>query len=198
MATLSKLIITASWAALLFVGFGFAWQYEATPGRAAKAPSDWPAGSSIPIDGRRPTLIMFAHPQCPCTRASLDLLSSIRSGNNAAAVYVVIVQPPGLEGGLDQSPLAAQAKAISGVRVLADNGSEARRFGAATSGEVLLYTKEGQRLFSGGITSARGHVGPSKGAAGISAYLQHGTIPSPAMPVFGCSLLGAASSVNPR
>ena len=49
-----------------------------------------------------------------------------------------------------------QAEAIPGVRIWTDVGAvEARRFGAATSGLVLVYDASGRLVFQGGITPAR-------------------------------------------
>ena len=48
-----------------------------------------------------------------------------------------------------------------------DDGAEARRFGAETSGQTLLYDARGALAFSGGITGARGHAGDNAGRASL-------------------------------
>jgi hypothetical protein len=89
--------------------------------------------------------------------------------------------------------LWTDAAAIPGVRVIADrNGSEVSRFGAATSGQTLLYDPAGRLVFNGGITAARGHFGPNDGVDAIVSLLEHGTARHHSAPVFGCSLLGGA------
>jgi hypothetical protein len=75
------------------------------------------------------------------------------------------------------------------VTVLRDDGGvEAARFGAHTSGAVLLYDAGGKLAFNGGITLARGHAGDSPGAERIAALVSGGVPALAAAPVFGCAL----------
>jgi hypothetical protein len=76
------------------------------------------------------------------------------------------------------------------VTVLDDvDGTEARRFGALTSGQVVVYDADGRLRFSGGITPARGHAGDNAGRSAIIALLEGASSASVETPVFGCSLL---------
>ena len=52
--------------------------------------------------------------------------------------------------------------------VLDPGGAEARRFGVATSGHVLLYDTRGDLIFSGGITPGRGEQGDNAGPGGVA------------------------------
>ena len=73
-------------------------------------------------------------------------------------------EPSGAPDGWADSDIARDAAAIPGVLTFRDeDGDEARRFGAATSGHVMLYDAAGRLHFSGGITPARGHEGDSLG-----------------------------------
>jgi hypothetical protein len=102
---------------------------------------------------------------------------------------VVFVNPASVEEGWDQTDLWKTAESIPGVQVVRDiDGIEARRFGATTSGETILYSQRGERLFSGGITSARGHAGDNAGRTAIEAYLKNGSSDFSQTPVFGCPL----------
>jgi hypothetical protein len=70
-------------------------------------------------------------------------------------------------------------------------GVEAKRFGARTSGEVLLYSAVGRLLFFGGITGSRGHEGDNYGLTSLASFLT--ATPSESAvtagsPVFGCAL----------
>jgi hypothetical protein len=56
-------------------GLPVIWAWENTPGAAGDAPAQWPADSGLSRAGDAPTLILFAHPQCACTRASLGGLA---------------------------------------------------------------------------------------------------------------------------
>jgi hypothetical protein len=65
----------------------------------------------------------------------------------------------------------------------------ARRFGASTSGQTLLYNMAGRLVFNGGITIARGHSGSNDGRDAVVALLS-GLVPMHTItPVFGCSLV---------
>ncbi len=80
-----------------------------------------------------------------------------------------------------------------------EDGDEARRFGAATSGHVMLYDAAGRLHFSGGITPARGHEGDSLGRDAvidlIEAYRSAGRRCSP---VFGCPLATPRTAPGPE
>src|SRR5215472_11422328 len=106
------------------------------------------------------------------------------------AAHVLFVDPPGVSEGWDQTDLWSTAVAIPGVDVMRDRGGiEARRFGATTSGQVLLYDGAGRLMFRGGITSARGHEGDNVGRARIAALLAHSDATPRQSPVFGCPLV---------
>jgi hypothetical protein len=82
------------------------------------------------------------------------------------------------------------AAIIPGVRVLKDpDGEEARRFGASTSGQTLLYDLNGHLMFNGGITAGRGHIGPNGGWDAILSLLDRGTPQRNTTAVFGCPLV---------
>jgi hypothetical protein len=103
----------------------------------------------------------------------------------------VFIKPNKIEGGWVRTSLWKAAANIPGVTVLRDDsGREAARFGAATSGQVLLYGADGHLQFSGGTTAARGKAGESRGRTSLVALL-NGDHPSDLRtPVFGCDLFG--------
>jgi len=70
-------------------------------------------------------------------------------------------------------------------------GAEAKRFGAETSGAVVLYDRAGRLVFHGGITAARGHEGDSFGQQRIAALLTGARADRTDAPVFGCALDGS-------
>jgi hypothetical protein len=67
-------------------------------------------------------------------------------------------------------------------------GCEAARFGAQTSGDVLLYGADARLLFRGGITPGRGHVGDNPGWDAIIRLISGGSTSLSEAPVFGCPL----------
>jgi hypothetical protein len=173
-------------------GFGIwkAERYANTPGKSATGEAQWPAGSALTREPKRATLVMFVHPQCPCSRASIGELSQImaHSGGRLQA-YVLFVRPDGIAPGWEQTDLWRSAAVLPDVKVLVDpSGRQARQFQAATSGQTFLYDAEGRLLFRGGITSARGHLGDNAGQEAILSLLEKGQTHSPTTPVFGCQL----------
>jgi hypothetical protein len=168
-------------------------RYSNTPGDGGTAPMAWPADSQIPFDASRPTLVMFAHPRCPCTQASLGelevLLAQVPGRLN---VRVMFLKPADTVTNWEKSALWRKAAAIPGVSVYTDNaGVEARRFHSETSGQTLLYDRSGALQFQGGITLARGHAGDNPGRSAVKELLLAGQAARVKTPVFGCSLFEA-------
>jgi hypothetical protein len=89
-----------------------------------------------------------------------------------------------------QSALWQAAAAIPGVEIVADHDRRiAAQFGSSTSGQVHLFDREGRRIFSGGITAARGHAGENPGRNYVVALTRGEVCAATPTPVFGCSLL---------
>ena len=179
------------WIAAVASGLGFLLRYESTPGRVGVIGASWPATSSIQRSEPNPTLVMLAHPHCPCTRASIGELAQIVADTQGKLnAYVLFTKPPGAGADWDDTELRRSAAAIPGVKVVTDaDGSEARRFGAETSGHTLLFDRDGALLFSGGITASRGHAGRSAGESAIIAAVNGERNDRTRTPVFGCSLI---------
>ena len=176
---------------LLVVGaMGFLSTYKNTAGNSNDAPARWPSDSRIESEPGLPVLVMFAHPMCSCTRASLSELRVLVSEfRGRFTPYVLSALPQGVGQEWMSSNLWKSAESIAGVRVMRDvEEYEARLFGARTSGHVVLYDGSGRLLFSGGITGARGHVGDNYGRQQVSSLLRKHTASTAEGPVFGCSL----------
>jgi hypothetical protein len=168
------------------------WTYQTTPGAAAEPPARWPSASTLADPSRRPTLLLIAHPHCPCTRASVGELGRLmaRLGERVSA-HVLVYRPRDFAAGWERTDVWDTAARIPGVSVHVDvDGAEAARFGAATSGQVLLYDTAGRRRFSGGLTNARGHVGESPAQERIAAIVEGGETEDATARVFGCALAG--------
>ena len=191
-------VACAVWASAILTGLAILTAYENAPGDQGEPPALWPEATSLHRTQGVMTLLMVAHPICPCTRASLGELARIvaRAGGRLHA-YVLFVSPEGADSTWSRGDLWNEAAAIPGVSVVEDHdGMEADRFGVAVSGHVLLYDARGRLSFSGGITPARGHSGDSTGRAAVLALLE-GRSPSHSRSfVFGCSLLGAADRAH--
>src|SRR5687767_4815046 len=106
---LSGLLLVAGWLAAVAAGHAWLQRYEATAGPAPAAAPAWPAGAGPDPTPGRPTLLMFAHPHCPCTRAALAELAWIVSRADGADVRLFVVAPPGAPADWADSPLARAA-----------------------------------------------------------------------------------------
>lgn len=178
------------WIGLLACGWYALTRHEVTPGAMGRVPERWPADSGLSFDPHRPLLVLFAHRNCPCTRATLHELEHIlRQADAKARVVVVLVSPEEANADRVGAGIEEWARSLAGVEVALDpDGIEARRFRVRTSGHVLLYGADGRLLFSGGITEARGHAGESVGRQAILARLRDGVSTQKSVPVFGCPL----------
>lgn len=178
------------WAAVVATGLWFLWGYENAPGEPGKPPRQWPSVSRIQLGRSNPTLVMLAHPRCPCTRASIGELARIMAhGEGRLNAHVLFVRPAGFDDDWERSDLWQSAAGIPGVNVVSDpDGAEAHLFNAATSGQTALYNTEGQLIFSGGITGARGHHGDNAGQSAIIAIVTAAVPERTETAVFGCPL----------
>jgi hypothetical protein len=180
------------WAVLVLGGFGYLVHYTATAGVGDRGASDWPSGADVMRKGGVATLLVFMHPACPCSRATVVELARLlaRVGPKVETV-AMFVRPERFEEGWERTELWESAARIPGVRCVVDpGGNEARRFGAATSGYTLLYNAEGTLVFHGGITAARGHEGDNEGENAVLSWFRSGRAEPAETPAFGCPLFG--------
>lgn len=133
---------------------------------------------------------MFLHPHCPCSSASVAELNRLLTHcKDLVTAHVLFVRPNGVSDGWMDTSLRKSVNAIPGVKTQVDlEGREAGLFGAESSGYVVLYNPDGKLLFSGGITSARGHEGDNTGENLVVAGLNGQVTELKHTPVFGCSL----------
>jgi hypothetical protein len=184
----------AVWVGLALVGFKMIMDYKSRPGSEGTAPAAWPVASRFAPSTGKSTLVMFVHPRCACTRASLYELNAImdRAGGKAAG-YVVFILPSGVGREWIHTDTWASAARIAGMTAVADpDGREAARFGAETSGQVVLYDAGGRLQFAGGITDSRGHIGDNMGQRTLGERIAS-PVTSPAVSpsrhaVFGCPM----------
>ena len=188
-----KIILTASlgvgWAGAAVFGGHALLKYENSPGKVGRVSSAWPANSSIQLAADRPTLVMVAHPQCPCSRASIDELAQVMARvQGKVRAYVLFYTPRDNGRDWQNTDTRRSAAQIPGVAVLSDiDGADAERFGAETSGHTFLFDPSGRLLFNGGITASRGHSGDNVGESSIVSLIDNHTTKVGQTFVFGCS-----------
>ena len=184
-----RVVAVVAWCGAVVCGLCWLADYASSPGAAAKAGSRWPARAAVSLHGRLPTLILFIHPQCPCTAATLEELDRLlgRVGDRVST-RILVYSDAALGPEWSHSSLWARAERIPWVRVEADPlGCQAALFGARTSGQAFLYSSDGQLLFSGGLTPARGHEGDNDGCTSLQSLIS-GASASCTAPVYGCAL----------
>jgi hypothetical protein len=178
------------WLILVVAGLSSLWSYETKPGFSASAPQVWPKESLIQPDPDQATLVMLAHPNCPCTRATIGELAAVMAHSQGRLkAFVLFLQPEGYTDDWAKTDVWQSAAGIPGVVVMQDlNGEEAERFHASTSGQTLLYDLKGQLIFSGGITAGRGHSGDNAGRSAIVSLVNKEVPDQTITSVFGCPL----------
>jgi hypothetical protein len=193
----TRIVFAALWLLAAGAGFALISNYQNTSGRVGSTPEHWPSGARIALDSKHDTLVMFAHPQCPCTRASVEELNHLLAQCNGQVVaHVLFFQPKNFSTNWVQTDLWRSTMAIPGVTVQADlDGAQAQMFGAETSGYVLLYDPHGQLQFKGGITGGRGHIGDNAGESAVSALLVGQAVSLQQTRVYGCSLLNKCDAL---
>jgi hypothetical protein len=186
----------ALWLPAVAYGLNVMWSYATTPGEPAQPPRFWPATASIKQREGHATLLVFAHPQCECTRATLGELAILTAQvNGKIDSDVFFYLPAGEESSWARSDLWRTANTIPGVNSFEDrDAAMAKQFGVFTSGQTLLYSSDGLLLFKGGITAFRGHSGDNAGRSAVTTLIRGPVPPMSSLPVatrvFGCSLRG--------
>ena len=178
------------WLLVVLTGSLLMAQYSQTAGIAGIPPEQWPETSQVRREPGISKLVVFLHPHCPCSRATLSELERLMAHcQGLISTQVWFIQPEGRDEAWVKTDLWSGAAAIPGVQVAMDHaGAEARRFQAATSGQTLLYDAAGRLVFHGGITLTRGHAGDNPGRDAIECLVKQKTSLSTSTPVFGCAL----------
>lgn len=187
--------VVAVWLLAVSSGAMALWNYAFSESRIDTAVGNWPDDSSLICDSSVATLVVFIHPQCPCTKATIRQLLSVQRHSTAPfRLQLVMLQP---ESGpvWRETPVQRHALAIRDAEFIDDRGGrEAVKFGVSCSGMCLLFSPDRSLLFRGGITESRGHEGDCMGANLLLAHLnnlQNSADAAPAShnPVYGCSLV---------
>ncbi len=185
------LLLSACWLAVC-VGSLLALEvYKARPGQQLVAPHAASAAAADQGSGLR--ILMFVHPECPCTRSSLhELRKLLDAARTKPQVEIVVV--PHLDNS-HQSALISEAESMPGTIVRSpENSNELQRYGALTSGYVVVMGDRGRELFCGGITRSRGHEGGSTGGRAVADLLAGRRPEVTQTLVYGCSLLDPAAA----
>lgn len=172
-----------------------AWlDYEHTPGAIAGERLRWPADSGLVSDSQSGTLVMFLHPQCPCSRAGLRKLERILSQlPQRPTCHFLFAPMTPAENDEQHSENRRIAASLSPKGTKTDDGAfEAACFDAKTSGYVLYYDSAGQLRYRGGILAERGSDRTNAFEQALVEAIRNPRYPVVHTPVFGCPLTDVA------
>jgi hypothetical protein len=188
--------VAGIWLAAVLAGFAAVIDFEVTPGQSGAVPARRPAGIGPALAPERRTIMLFAHPRCPCTRATIAELNTILAdfpGQVDVQVFFRTPEDPSEEW--TNSALWNDAAALQGATITADpGGTLARQFNVRTSGHVLLYSAAGRLLYSGGITPSRGREGENPGRRAIVSLLRGRSDGNSESEVFGCPVFDSSDT----
>jgi len=179
----------ALWTAGLLVVLAAFTMWAAREEQRASAKSrNWPEGAPLTLDPARVTLLVFVHPQCRGTEATLQTLAHVMARcAGHANVTIMMYEDPALLAHWKGSPTQSEAESIPGASVREDHmGEAASFFDVKTSGTALVFAPDGTLLYRGGITPGLGQVGDGE-------VLQKWLLEGQGVrhePVFGASLQG--------
>jgi hypothetical protein len=178
-------LILIGWLIASGIGFWALQRFDFTPGPQIHAevnPTLSDNSSSFRIK-------FFAHPHCPCMRASLaELARLLERWGDQVSTEILVMQPKDIPK--EEFPTIVREFPLPRVTIRYDlEAKEANHYRVRTSGEILVFDREGKLRFRGGITPSRGHQGPNVGSEAVRALLRGERVTITEMPVFGCPLL---------
>lgn len=169
--------------------------YSGKAGAQTPAEGHWPASSKL-SSSKNPHLVMFLHPGCSCSKASLAELGRLLAEAPELSAQLVFMRTPKLEKLFVENPLISKAKTLPRTEIVFDeHGEEAKIFGAETSGHSYFYNEKSELIFNGGLTMARGHEGASVGKESILSYFK-GKKSTQNTLVFGCDIFGKLKTLS--
>lgn len=185
-------LLLGGWLGLSILGFALLYRHAYTAGdRFPRNTANLPEVEADP----RHRLLVFLHPHCPCSRATLGELRTILDhSREPLSVEIWMIRPEGATADWNDSILVGESTSLPNVRVRWDErGEAARRYDARTSGEVLMFDPARRLRFRGGITASRGHPGWNRGTESIRGILRGDATPFSQTSVYGCPLERTAS-----
>lgn len=187
----SKRWLLIPWVIVALIGFAFLQNYSNTAGKTETKGDQWPVGTSLIRAKERPTLVMFLHPKCPCSQASLEEISRVLATHpDAYTLNFVFFKPSNEDDNWAETSLWKTVSKLPHAQAIIDQDAhEAKLFGALTSGDTFVYSPTGKLEFRGGVTPARGSIGDNAGIETLTLLAQGRTAVSKNSPVFGCPIV---------
>lgn len=191
-------LLVCAWVVAVLTGGFLQIQYSMSSGRSGEVTRQWPTSTNILKHRDSKQLLIFLHPKCACSVASLMELAKFQDRTQQIVpIQAIFFCPDEEDESWVNEKLWTIAESIEGCERFVDFGAiEAQRFGIETSGHVLLFNGLGLRMFSGGVTSSRGHVGDNLGVRTLTSLIDGEAVVTTELPVFGCKILSDGGRVN--
>ncbi len=179
---------------LMFVsmtGFALLTDYSTRPGPESdvllRISSDELPGIQS-TDGDSPTIILFYHPKCPCTFATIRCLERLSTNfRTQPQIHAFAYRPQDESDTWIDSRSTRVLRNLEDIRIHPDiDGERFRRFGVRVSGHILIYDKNCDLTFSGGITPFRSHEGDCRASQQFVRCANDEIDECTRWPVFGC------------
>jgi hypothetical protein len=179
--------VVVAWVVAVAGGFGVWGAAEAPPGRAG------PPAAGSPRAG--PSVVVYVHPHCPCTRAALPaILDALAVAPPGTDCRVVFALPVGVPDGWERTRSWDLAAGRPGVAVEIDRGgTRAAADGAETSGHAVARDAAGRVAFRGGLSRPGTRPADGAGLRAVAAVLAGCAPDTSETPVFGCPLTTPAN-----
>lgn len=179
-----------SWLFVLTIALCAQFRYDSIPSLASLSKKGWPAASKISRSTTENTLVMFLHPHCPCSRASLHQVTTLKTNNRSLNCVFLFYTPSSFEKGWEKTDIWRTASEIPGAHLVSDrDGVEAKNFGALTSGQTYIFDKQGSLRYEGGLTEGRGHEGGCRNLEAAMKVLTDGGASTAFGAVYGCPIV---------
>lgn len=189
----SLAVVLIGWSIGILFAIGMSFDFMWRPGEAGNPPAHWPKEISSLQLSDKPLVLVFLHPQCPCSRATLDELALAMEHAKDRFQYVAVFEhPEGRDDDWIKSGLWKRAEKIAGLTPVIDvDGKLVNTFHARTSGDTVVYSPDGALLFHGGLTPGRDHRGSNAGRTFLESWTETSLEKPVTSPVFGCPLCAA-------
>ncbi len=179
-----------AWSVLIVCGLLWMTAYSMSPGETFTPLLERPDDTEISFSENQPTLLVFLHPRCPCTRPTIAALERLMVRKHDIVLQPVFYLPDTQTVAWAQDEYWDRLIDLGAHEPVIDiNGHLAGQFHATTSGHALLFSTDGRVQFWGGITSGRVHEGDSLGLTMLTRVLDGIPVSEPSFPVYGCSIV---------
>lgn len=165
--------------------------FQFTPGKMGKVFNDFPQKSKLVLDQTLPTLILFLHPKCTCSKASVEEIKIIKSSIKKEFKLIAVVQTASLKLTDELEKLKEELSTLPHSTIVNDSYSfETNLFSVKTSGQIYIYSSFGELIYTGGSTSSRGTSSPSELRRTIASILETNKKPHQLITksIYGCEM----------